>query len=233
MKRILFVVLIVGCFVTKGQNYIITMYDTVKYGNCGDLLLPTVTFSSTTGSPVQMHFKRILKNIPTGWTSCFCAPSCIPQTQDTMNFTIPAVGDKNHPPYQNVTPNFGTDSISGVGEVIVVFNEIGVNHYDTIYFRGFTSCLAGIKEISGNEFGLRAYPNPTSKSITVSYELQNPAKAEIFNVTGQKMKELMISPVLLGKKEIKIDLENLKDGVYYLKFTSEGRHQTIKFCVSN
>jgi hypothetical protein len=232
MRRALLLFFITLTIVAKSQNYIITTLDTVKFGNCYDLLLPTVTFSNAITGTVFMHMERITKNIPSGWTSCFCAPECLPQTQSVYDFTIGSTGSKGNPDgTQNVSPNFGTDSIPGVGEVIVVFNEIGVNKFDTIHFRGITSKLSGINEIKGmgNEFKL--YPNPGHSLINLLYK-EEPKKMEIYSVLGEKVKDIPCSE-FVKQNEISINTEDLINGVYYLKINSSTLQKTIKFSVYN
>jgi hypothetical protein len=212
MKKFFLILLLIGSFNIQSQNYVISMYDTVKYGNCGDLLLPTVTFSNTSANPVQMHFHRILKAIPTGWTSCFCAPSCIAQTLDSLNFTIPNGGTKNNPNTQNVSPNFGTDSIPGIGEVIVVFNEIGVNHYDTIHFRGITSKLAGIETFEKNESFLIS-PNPFTDFISIKNFGEQIKAIQLFDING---KEIYKSNCQSLQLEFKVRVTDFPAGQYFL-----------------
>lgn len=225
MKKYIFLFVMLSSFM-KGQNYAITMYDTIKYGNCGDLLLPTVTFSNTSASPVQMFFRRILKNIPTGWTSCFCAPTCLAQTQDSLSFTIPIATGKNGA-VQNISPNFGTDTIPGVGHLIVIFNEVGVNHYDTIYFRGVTSKLAGIKTYEKESFIL--FPNPTADFIYLK-NIENEIKAvRIFNILGEEVFKTTFNKY---ENDLKINVSNLVNGQYFLNVlysdNSTSRKKIIK-----
>ena len=235
MRRVLVLFSIIITLVAKGQNYIITNFDTVKVGNCTDLLLPTVTFSNTISGVVYMHMERITKNIPMGWTSCFCAPACLPQTQAVYDFTIGSTGSKGNPDgTQNVSPNFGTDTIPGTGEVIVVFNEIGVNKFDTIRFRGITSKLSGINEILNQSTEFKLYPNPASGSMHLAYKHDRSGlkKMEIFSVLGEKVKDITYTD-LVNANEIIINTEDLINGVYYLKINSVTFQKTLKFSVSN
>jgi hypothetical protein len=235
MRRIFLLFFIVLTLGSKSQNYIITMLDTIKYGNCGDLLLPTVTFSNTITGTVFMHMERITKNIPSGWTSCFCAPECLPQTQSVYDFTIGSIGSKGNPDgTQDVSPNFGTDSIPGVGEVIVVFNEIGVNKFDTIHFRGITSKLSGINEIKSHNNEYKLYPNPACRSVNLSFkqDKQKPEKIELYSVVGKKVKDISCND-FVNESEIIISTEDLANGVYYMKISSGTSQKTLRLSVSN
>ncbi len=236
MKKILLLLIIPFSFILKGQNYIISMYDTIKYGNTGATLLPMAIFTNVSIAPVQMHMNRIVKNIPAGWTSCFCYPTCLAQTTNTFDFVIPIASGKIAAT-QTVAPNFGTDSIAGVGVIIVVFNEIGTTKYDTVRYRGITSKPTGIKETNSiNNFELNVYPNPASNFLNLKYSLQKigPLKFEIFSVTGQKLKETNSSSDLnQGENKSQINIEGFESGLYYLKLSSEKLSQTIKFTVIN
>ena len=235
MRKMFLLFFIIAAFSVKSQNYSISTLDTVKYGNCTDLLLPSVTFSNTITGIVFMHMERITKNIPSGWTSCFCAPECLPQTQSVYDFTIGSTGSKGNPDgTQDVKPNFGTDTIPGTGEIIVVFNEIGVNHFDTIRFRGITSMLSGINEINSESNEYKLYPNPANGSIHLSYKQDKcePKRIEIYSVLGEKVKDISCSD-LVKENEIIISTEDLINGVYYLKINSATFQKTLKLSVSN
>ena len=210
MKKYTFLFFMISIFL-KGQNYIIINYDTLKIGNCGDFLLPSVTFSNTSTNPVQIHFLRILKNIPTGWTSCFCAPICIAQTQDSLNFTIGIGGTKSAPNTQSVAPNFGTDSLAGTGEVIVIFNEVGVNHFDTITFRGITAKVAGITHYEKETF--LVYPNPSKDIISIKSLGKNVKSIQLFNIEGELVKQTFYQSY---QDNFKINISEIPSGIYYL-----------------
>jgi len=211
MRKIILVSLLAVALGCDGQNNTLTAYDTVKYGNCGDLLLPMVTVNNTSSNPITMLARRILKNIPAGWTSCFCYPYCVPQDQDSLYFTIVAGGDKNNPSFQFVAPNFGTDSFPGIGEIMVVVGEVGVNHTDTIRYRGITACLTGIHADQKKPF--LAMPNPSADFVIVKHNESELLRAKLVDMNGREM----IITISTLPDEFKLDLSALSPGQYILE----------------
>jgi len=211
MRKLILVSLLSIVFGCAGQNYTLTSYDTVKYGNCGDLFLPMVTISNISANPIPMLARRILKNIPAGWTSCFCYPYCVPQDQDSLYFTIVANGDKNNPSFQYVAPNFGTDSFPGIGEIIVVISEVGVNQTDTVRYRGITSCLTGIHADQNKPF--RIMPNPSADFVIVKYVGGEIPRAKLVDMSGREM----IITISTLSNEFKLDISALPPGQYILE----------------
>src|SRR5207237_1288551 len=117
-------------------------------------LLPAVYITNMSGFNLNMRFTRLVKDIPNGWTSCFCYPQCISPTRDTLSFTVPGNSTLR------ISPNFGTDSIPGFGKVILVLSVLGSEKQDTLTFTGSTLQTAGINTNAKEKTFL--YPNPTS-----------------------------------------------------------------------
>jgi len=59
------------------------------------------------------------------------------------------------------------------------------------------------------------YPNPTNESVYLS-SLKHPAKIDIYNIEGQRVKELRTR-----QKTKKINLSDFSDGVYYIVLTTK------------
>jgi hypothetical protein len=163
MRNLLFVLLGSFALSTSGQNYFLSSFDTVKCGNPGDLFLPSVTVNNATSNALSMMVRRIVRNVPNGWNSCFCYPYCVPQTQDTLYFTLsPALGKDSG--FMFVSPNFGTDSVPGIGVVTVVITDLGTGQCDTVTYRGITTASA-LHERS--KLRLSLFPNPCSDHVFV------------------------------------------------------------------
>lgn len=217
IKTIQIICFVAICFIGRGQNYSFAAYDTIKYGNPGELFIDSLILVNNTSSPVKMFLHRIVKNIPSGWTSCFCNPECIAQTQDTLTFYIPV--DGNHMAGQAfVSPNFGTDSIPGVGEVIVVLNEVGVNHYDTVRFRAITTSLAGIYKPGKENFIV--YPNPVQKALYIKDLNKHIKSIKLFNSLGIEVSNCNVD---FFNEEIEVLLTNFDTGNYYLQIETSDR----------
>lgn len=209
----------------SAQNYTLTAYDTVYYGNPGDLFIPSVTLTNTSNDTLYMMARRIVRNVPAGWNSCFCFPYCVPQTQDTLLFFIPPNEGKNTNVCQ-VAPNFGTDSIPGIGVVVVVITEIGKTQMDTVTYRGITNSPAGIE--AQENASLYLYPNPAGNSIWLD-DPKNTIRSLSFYGLGGDVLNLPPSQWSGGA----IDISGLTPGIYTVGIlNAQGRTTFVRFVKS-
>lgn len=81
----------------------------------------------------------------------------------------------------------------------------------------------------------KIYPNPFNPNTTISYTIENaaPVKIEIFNLKGQKVRELVNEKLNAGMYTVTwdgTDRQNnvVASGIYYLRFTVPERTQTRK-----
>ena len=72
----------------------------------------------------------------------------------------------------------------------------------------------------------RVFPNPAKNSITIENILGDPIeKIEIFNITGQKLREVKVDN---SNSKISSSIENLNSGIYLIKVYSNNNTETIK-----
>ena len=133
MKKFFCIALLFLLPALKGfsQDYSLDSTGVHAQGNPGDLFLATLIVTNNSGSDITLHLNRIVSNLPPGWTSCFCYPICIAPLIDTLTFTIPALG------VDSIKPNFGTDSIPGIGHITITLYQVGESvpsDMDTIFF---------------------------------------------------------------------------------------------------
>jgi hypothetical protein len=76
----------------------------------------------------------------------------------------------------------------------------------------------------------RVYPNPTADKLTIWFDemIENPAIISIFNIAGQLIRSYNIEE---NSKAIELNLGYLSDGIYILKYQSEGFIFTEKIIV--
>ena len=197
------------CRIAFSQSYALNPTHLNVQGMPGDFMLSTLIVNNSSGAPITMHLKRIVKNLPPYWTSCFCFPDCIAPWIDTMTFVLPAgVTD-------SIEPNFGTDSVPGIGYITITLYQEGFpNHIDTITFSGST-LPAGI--ISIVESGINIFPNPVSQILNIS--CKNFSYAGLFSMDGRNVLRIQNSTV---------DVSALHDGIYFLKIISGSKIFTSK-----
>jgi len=72
---------------------------------------------------------------------------------------------------------------------------------------------------------LRSYPNPFNPSTTVSFSLPTPGEIslELYNLKGQKLRELCAGQYKAGKHQISFSATELSSGVYILSLQAGGK----------
>ena len=102
--------------------------------------------------------------------------------------------------------------------------------------------VADVNKIQKNAFktlDLKAFPNPTTKSLTVNFKLEETAKnaeISIFNLSGQKVKILYKGQMNIGEHQIEWNLKNtsgqkLTPGAYLLKIEADKANENLVFIV--
>ena len=82
------------------------------------------------------------------------------------------------------------------------------------------------KTVIFQESGMTAYPNPANEKFTAILEGKINT-AHVFDYLG---KECLL-PIQLNDNQVKLDVSQLPNGVYYLKTTLESEQKTIVFVV--
>ncbi|MCZ4409725.1 T9SS type A sorting domain-containing protein [Cryomorphaceae bacterium 1068] len=79
--------------------------------------------------------------------------------------------------------------------------------------------LSGIVQ-QGNNNGFDAYPNPARETIILEYDLQGHKKAnlQLFNTSGQLMKEMMLGQAF---DFIRLNISDLEQGTYIARITTD------------
>ncbi len=74
------------------------------------------------------------------------------------------------------------------------------------------------------------YPNPFNPTTTITYEVANNAKVslEVYNVLGQKVRELVNEIQTPGVYTVSFDATGLSSGIYFTRFVSGGTIYTQK-----
>jgi len=86
-------------------------------------------------------------------------------------------------------------------------------------------------EVKNNIINLIAYPNPTTKNITIQFELNKPEQVQIaiLNATGSRIKTMELPLQPSGFYQINYQAE--KQGLYYSKVITPTFTKTVTFIV--
>lgn len=119
------------------------------------------------------------------------------------------------------------------------FNALGsAAGNSTAIQSAITSALAattGITENSANTFSLSVFPNPASDRAMLNYSLKETVVVsfDVLNELGQNVASYSLDKQSVGKHAFQIDVQNLANGNYFVRFNVEQNSQTMKFNVSH
>ncbi|RLC56948.1 MAG: hypothetical protein DRH89_04555, partial [Candidatus Cloacimonadota bacterium] len=92
--------------------------------------------------------------------------------------------------------------------------------------------------LPGAKYSLSNYPNPFNPSTTIEFSIRSDSKIElsIYNIKGQKVKQLISNQLTLGEHSIiwKGDDDSgssVSSGIYFYKLNVNGRTEAVKKCL--
>lgn len=94
------------------------------------------------------------------------------------------------------------------------------------------------ENIVSNITRLCNHPNPFNPSTTIEYSIQNDSKVElsIFNIKGQKVKQLVNEQISAGQRSINWNGDDdfgksVSSGIYYYMLNVNGKIEAVKKCL--
>lgn len=122
--------------------------------------------------------------------------------------------------------------ITTQGMGIAIFNPNGVVGYDCLD-KSLQMCSTPTAINESNHAGeniLAVAPNPFQFFTTLEFNLSETKNVSIiiYDVTGRTIKNIPANNLLKGINTIKLDLSELKDGIYFCKIKSNEPLQTVK-----
>ena len=92
-------------------------------------------------------------------------------------------------------------------------------HGGTVTSVSYTGCIGATGNVKENtKINLSVFPNPAYDKITVTCQTQGNKTAQMFDVTGEKVKEIDFSA-----QETELNMRDLSNGIYLLRLkTSDG-----------
>lgn len=135
--------------------------------------------------------------------------------------------------------SFGDDSTSTEESPVHVYDEHGEYEVsltvsndcgEATYSTTINTLAIGIGEEEIDAF--LVYPNPASTELFVQSNLttNSTLTIDIVTMSGQVVRTSLVNRLALGNR-MTIDLNNLADGIYYLRIVSEKKQSVIKFDV--
>ncbi len=190
--------------------------------------------SSTSSSPINFRFARIVNDMPANWYTQMCYDLCYAPFVDTISLPF-------DPPYV-LQPN-QTDTLfyidfscsgQGLGTAIVrMYNTDSPSQYVQDTFKVEVGGV-GITNISSEVEGYdlsQNYPNPFNPSTTITFSIPKSEEVtlRIYNSLGQIVETVIDGDNLsAGKYRVDFGGENLTSGIYYYTIASGTFSETRK-----
>lgn len=122
--------------------------------------------------------------------------------------------------------------------VVVVPHGTAYNSYDCyellVQTSGFTGG-GGSNMVSGSGSGLEVTPDPSGSSLSFtfdsSFQADDQVDVQVFSVEGRVVLTESVQ-VFKGEKQIKLDLPNMSDGIYFVNATGAFGKKSQKFVVA-
>jgi hypothetical protein len=121
-------------------------------------------------------------------------------------------------------------SSTSLGDVIIyaagnAANGDGTNYGDSIFTTNKTFAFvnaSGVDQSVLYSSRVSVFPNPVKDVFTISYELAKPSEVhtEIYNTTGQLIKNMENHYSDTGINEIRSDISNLPSGIYFVRLSA-------------
>lgn len=88
----------------------------------------------------------------------------------------------------------------------------------------------GIDEITQNNIGLQALPNPFGNSIEISFTLKKAQAVNVYltDILGRKVAEIWNAPTTSTQMNLAADTKTLSQGVYFIIIETEGEKVSLK-----
>ena len=132
----------------------------------------------------------------------------------------------NPPTVQGTTTTQASSPLTKVSSGGIVNHTITIMHHGGIVT---PICYNGINEIRNNYY-ISLYPNPTSGTITLSYNSQTPilnSQLKIYDVLGQEV----YTQAITNPNQTTINVTQLSNGVYFYQLTNNTETYRGKFVV--
>jgi len=127
-------------------------------------------------------------------------------------------------------------AVQSDGKIILAGGTFSQPPYEDILVMRLISGLnVGELFLSKSEDACSLFPNPTTQSTSLDFTLNSPARVgiDVFDVVGNKVKQVLYENLQTGKHHIIIDVHELKDGLYLLRLSEGDITKSHKLVVMN
>jgi len=181
------------------------------------------TITNVSGSPKDVYVARTSNNLFAGHNSYFCWVQCYTsQVSVSPDFITLAPGGNT----DVFRGDLETNLIPGVSTVTYCFYD-GNNIGDSVCVEYVYPTFTGIADVpAGKNYISKAYPNPAQDVANFYVNIEKSARSaqlKLFNMLGAQVREV---DVLNAKNSIKVNVNDLKSGVYFYSLWIDGKSTT-------
>jgi hypothetical protein len=185
--------------------------------------LSSITNNTADAADSMFSWTVIEYALPTGWASSFCDPNLC---YYNLNVSTSYQFKLKKGAVDILRGDFDFEGVNGQGAMkVVVKSMLNPSITDTIAYTG-NAWTTGLYESSKAQT-FSFYPNPVKSQLTVKYATREPLNVEIYNVLGTKVRSFSYSGT-----SGQVNIADLQNGVYFIRFTDNGKLFTKQFTKS-
>jgi hypothetical protein len=167
-----------------------------------------------------LTWKIITLDQPMPWQLDFCDPAYC-RTDAQLNEAFDFKLKKGA--YGFMKADFFYNATSGNGLVkVVIFAKNNPANNDTLTINA-NSWITAVKEVNKTQ-PISFYPNPVKDLLTIKVPVKTTVTVDIYNILGTRVKTFVHSDV-----STTVNLSDLQNGVYFIRFTENGKLYTKQF----
>lgn len=208
----------------KAQSFTLD-HDTVKYVLYNNAVIHN-DMNNVSSNFIFVDWKVVQHNLPADWQAAIgicdnklCYNNIVGtpgplKTTDTIKAGQKGVFDIQ----------IDASSLSGGGPFYVTleFKEGTTTDTGTFALYKWTT---NVRNVTGKNEGISLYPNPVRSQLNISFENAGVKNIVITNAIGS----VVGSYNVVGRKDIRLNLENLASGAYFVKFIdNEGNTKAVR-----
>ncbi|MGZ4035050.1 MAG: T9SS type A sorting domain-containing protein [Bacteroidia bacterium] len=117
--------------------------------------------------------------------------------------------------------------------VLYRFYNVAAGSIDTARVTLHYVCLTGIKENAQNNISISAFPNPSSSSVTIDYEVKlrySRGVIFVYDASGKYIKEIIISD---KKGAVRMNVSDFKKGIYFYSIVLDNKIMATQKLIIN
>ncbi|MFI5219519.1 MAG: T9SS type A sorting domain-containing protein [Bacteroidia bacterium] len=192
-----------------------------------------VLWSKKISNGITDYATKIISTTGGGFTMCGSRTATGGSVLQLLKITGAGTGTCNDSIY-NITSSNLTLSLQPITISLPIINLVDTTTQliaNTLSGLSDACQGVGMDETANNSFFM-FFPNPATDFITIQYNLISPKETNVsfFNIYGQVVKPLTPKGGLqnAGKQEMKIDIKDLPQGIYFVKVSVDGKEEVRK-----